>query len=114
MPVTVSAVFPLLLIVSVRFDVLPACTLPNARLPLSPMIRVGLRVQFAYNVCGPERLTGVPEVICAPVPLVLVHHPANVYPVRVVVAKVPYVAPFVTVIVVKLGVVPLCASNVTR
>ena len=41
---TVNAELPLLLIVSVRVAVVLVTTLPNARLPLNPMIRLGAPV----------------------------------------------------------------------
>jgi hypothetical protein len=57
-------------------------------------------------------VTIVADVTSVPVPPAPVHHPAKVYPARVVVARVPYVRPFVTVILVGLAVVPPCALNV--
>jgi hypothetical protein len=58
-------------------------------------------------------VTVVPEVTCVPPPFVAVYHPANVYLARVVVAKVPYVKPLVTIVEAGLGAVPPCPSNVT-
>ena len=44
---------------------------------------------FAYSVCAAVIVTVVAEVTSVPVPPGPVHQPANVYPVRVVVASVP-------------------------
>ena len=44
MSLTVSVAFPLLVIVIVAVAVVPVVTLPNARFPLTPMIRVGTGV----------------------------------------------------------------------
>jgi hypothetical protein len=70
-------------------------------------------VHFAYSVCAAVIVTVVPEVTCVPPPFTAVYQPANVYPARVVVAKVPYVKPLVTVVEAGLGVVPPCPANVT-
>ena len=56
MPLTVSVALPVLLIVSVCCAAAPTVTLPNARLPLSPMTRVG------------GTLTPVPEAAIVLVP----------------------------------------------
>jgi hypothetical protein len=52
------------------------------------------------------------DVIWVP-PLDAVNHPLNVNPLLDVVASVPYVEPFVTTLLVGLGVVPPLALNVT-
>jgi hypothetical protein len=56
---------------------------------LKVTVEMTLTVQFAYRVCADVIVTVVPEVTSVPVPPVPVHHPVNVYPARVVVAKVP-------------------------
>jgi hypothetical protein len=76
-------------------------------------VEIAFTVQFAYRVCADVIVTVASEVTSVPVPPIPVHHPVNVYPARVVVAKVPYVRPFVTVVADGLSVVPPCASNVT-
>jgi len=60
MLLTVKLVVPVLAMVSVAVAVAPVVTLPNARLPLSPTIFVGV----------PAAAMPVPEAAMVPVPLV--------------------------------------------
>ena len=62
-PLTASALFPLLLIVSVRFGVVPTVTDPNARSPLSPITRVSTNVADQAVVTVPVHVgtVGHPE-----------------------------------------------------
>ena len=74
MLLTVSVELPVLLIVSVAVAVSPVCTLPNARLPLNPMIRV-CGTKLAVSVIGPFIVTDAellfPEYCPLPVPVQL-------------------------------------------
>jgi len=76
-------------------------------------VETAFTVHFAYKVCAAVIVTVVPEVTCVPVPPVPVHQPPNVKPVRAVVARVPYVSPFVTTVLAGTGAVPPCPSKVT-
>jgi hypothetical protein len=58
-PLTASALFPLLLIVSVRFGVVPTVTDPNARSPLSPITRVSTNVADQAVVIVAVQTAGV-------------------------------------------------------
>jgi hypothetical protein len=62
-PLTVSALVPLLLIVSVRVAVVSTITVPNAKLPLSAITRVAANVadQAVVTVPGHLGTVGHPE-----------------------------------------------------